>query len=100
MHPHVERLTRVVPPPAEQRPRAWAEIEGTGHLYWLTSGDVRPEDWTVLANAGRGPEWEHHPVSGVRFILSVLTGEIRSDILGNLPADDHAFDPNAEILGG
>ncbi|MFB6627036.1 SMI1/KNR4 family protein [Streptomyces sp. NPDC056374] len=182
MHPHVERLTRVVPPPAEQRPWAWAEIEerlggalpedfrdlvdtygggvfdetiwilepdcaepgydllavkeeraevlarlweigpeprpeqleaagagllpfayieGTGaHLYWLSSGDVRPDEWTVLANAGRGPEWEHHPVSGVRFILSVLTGEIRSDILGNLPADDHAFDPNAEILGG
>ncbi|MBP2586623.1 hypothetical protein J3A78_007101 [Streptomyces sp. PvR006] len=79
----------------------FAYVEGTGaHLYWLTAGDVRPEDWTVLANAGRGPEWEHHPVPGVRFLLSVLTGEIRSDILGNLPADDHAFDPNAEILGG
>ncbi|AJF68996.1 hypothetical protein SVTN_36545 [Streptomyces vietnamensis] len=62
--------------------------------------DVRPEDWTVLANAGRGPEREHHPVAGVRFVLSVLTGEIHSDILDNLPVDDHAFDPNDEILGG
>lgn len=79
----------------------FAYIEGTGaHLYWLTGKDVRPEDRTVLANAGRGPEWEYHPVAGVRFILSVLTGEIHSDVLDNLPVDDHAFDPNDEILGG
>ncbi|MFE0640559.1 SMI1/KNR4 family protein [Streptomyces sp. NPDC058877] len=182
MHPDVERLTRIVPPPAERRPRdrpevearpgrtlpedfknlvdtygggvfdetiwilepdcadpdhgllamkveraevlerLWeigpeprprqleddgagllplAYIEGTGaHLYWLTGEDVRPEDWTVPANAGRGPEWEHHPVPSTRLVLSVLTGEIRSDILDDLPADDHTFDPNDEILGG
>ncbi|MFF9066503.1 SMI1/KNR4 family protein [Streptomyces sp. NPDC014891] len=182
MHPDVEQLTHLVPPPAERRPRAWPEvearlgsalpedfkdlvdtygggvfdetiwilepdcadpdhdllvmkeeraevlarlweigpeprperleadgagllpfayIEGTGaYLYWLTGEDARPEDWTVLANAGRGPEWEYHPVPGARFILSVLTGETHSDILDDLPADDHTFDPNDEILGG
>ncbi|MFF9850500.1 hypothetical protein [Streptomyces litmocidini] len=82
-------------------PLPFAYVEGTGaHLYWLTGEDVRPEDRTVLANAGRGPEWEHHPMSGTRFALSVLTGGIRSDILGDLTADDHAFDPNDETLGG
>lgn len=81
--------------------RPFAYIEGTGaYLYWLTGEDVRPEDWTVLANAGRGPEWEHHPAPSARFILSVLTGEIHSDILDNLPVDDHTFDPNDQILGG
>ncbi|MFH8574429.1 SMI1/KNR4 family protein [Streptomyces zaomyceticus] len=182
MHPAVEQLTRIVPPPAERQPRAWptiearlgsalpedfkdlvdtygggvfdetiwilepdcadpdydllamkveraevldrlweigpeprpgqleddgagllpfAYIEGTGaYLYWLTGENVRPEDWTVLANAGRGPEWEYHPVSSARFILSVLTGDAHSDILDNLPVDDHTFDPNDEILGG
>ncbi|MGW5777492.1 SMI1/KNR4 family protein [Streptomyces sp. NPDC003863] len=182
MHPDVERLTHLVPPPPERRPRAWPEvearlgsalpedfkdlvdaygggvfdetiwilepdcaepdydlvamkeeraevlarlweigpeprpepleadgagllpfayIEGTGAcLSWLTGENTPPEDWTVLANAGRGPDWEHHPVPSARFILSVLTGEIRSEILGDLPVDDHAFDPNDEILGG
>ncbi|MEU7124414.1 SMI1/KNR4 family protein [Streptomyces zaomyceticus] len=182
MHPDVEQLTCIVPPPAERQPRAWPEvearlgsalpedfkdlvdtygggvfdetiwilepdcadpdydllamkaerakvlarlweigpeprpeqleddgagllpfayIEGTGaYLYWLTGDNVRPEDWTVLANAGRGPEWEYRPVPSARFILSVLTGDAHSDILDNLPVDDHTFDPNDEILGG
>ena len=180
MHPDVEQLTRIVPPPAERGPRAWPEvearlgtalpedfkdlvdtygggvfdetiwvlepdcadrdydllamkeeraevlarlweigpeprpvqleaagagllpfayIEGTGaYLYWLTSKDGRPEDWTVLANAGRGPEWEHHPVQSTQFILSVITGEIHSEILYNLPVEDHTFDSNDDIL--
>ncbi|MER5357758.1 SMI1/KNR4 family protein [Streptomyces sp. NPDC002785] len=180
MHPDVEQLTRIVPPPAEPRPRTWPEIEarlgtalpedfkdlvdtygggvfdetiwilepdcpsrdynllamkderaevlarlweigpeprpeqlaaegtgllpfayieGTGaYLYWLTGKDGKPEEWTVLANAGRGPEWEHHPVQATRFIRSVLTGEIHSGILGNLPADEHSFDSNDDIL--
>ncbi|MFC7929291.1 SMI1/KNR4 family protein [Streptomyces cinereoruber] len=181
MHPDVEQLTRIVPPPADRSPRAWPEVEarlgaalpedfkdlvdtygggvfdetiwilepdcpdrdydllamkeeraevlarlweigpeprpseldvpgagllpfayveGTGaYLYWLTGKDVRPEDWTVLANAGRGPEWEHHPMGSVRFVLSVLTGEVRSEILYDLPAEEHSFDSNEEILG-
>ncbi|MFD9030176.1 SMI1/KNR4 family protein [Streptomyces sp. NPDC059567] len=180
MHPDVERLTWIVPPPAERGPRGWstvearlgsalpqdfkdlvdtygggafdetvwvlepdcadrdydllamkeeraevlarlweigpeprpeqlavegagllpfASIEGTGaYLYWLTTEDGRPEDWTVLVNAGRGPEWEHHPVQSARFILSVLTGELRSGILGDLPVDGHTFDANDDIL--
>ncbi|MFE7776710.1 SMI1/KNR4 family protein [Streptomyces sp. NPDC057445] len=180
MHPDVEQLTRIVPPPAERDRRAWPEvetrlgtvlpedfkdlvdtygggvfdetiwvlepdcadrdydllaikeeraeilgrlweigpeprpvqleaagagllpfayIEGTGaYLYWLTSKDGRPEGWTVLASAGRGPEWEHHPVQSTQFILSVITGEIHSEILYDLPVEDHTFDSNDDIL--
>ncbi|MBW5485219.1 SMI1/KNR4 family protein [Streptomyces bambusae] len=79
----------------------FAYIEGSGaYLYWLTDTGTRPEDWTVLANAGRGPEWEHHPMNGTRFILSVLTGATRSGILAIPPTGDHTFDSNSDIFEG
>ncbi|MEV6204206.1 SMI1/KNR4 family protein [Streptomyces sp. NPDC051771] len=49
----------------------------------LAMKEERPEDWTVLANAGRGPEWEHHTVQSTRFVLSAITGEIHSGIRRN-----------------
>lgn len=58
------RLREIGPEPRPEQLEAdgagllpFAYIEGTGaYLSWLTGEDVRPEDWTVLANAGRGPE--------------------------------------------
>ncbi|MBT2479192.1 hypothetical protein [Streptomyces sp. ISL-94] len=58
----------------------------------------KPEEWTVMADAGRGPEGEHHPVPCARFVLSALTGEIRSGVLSALPADAHEFEPNSDTL--
>ncbi|MGW6985217.1 SMI1/KNR4 family protein [Streptomyces sp. NPDC054932] len=78
----------------------FAQIEGTGaFLYWLTREGQDPAAWTVMADAGRGPEWEHHPVSCARFVLGVLTGEIRNNMFDELlPADDHTFERTADLL--
>ncbi|MCX5072340.1 SMI1/KNR4 family protein [Streptomyces sp. NBC_00513] len=77
----------------------FAYIEGTGaFLYWLTREGQDPADWTVMADAGRGPEWESYPAPCVEFIVSALTGEIRTDILSELPADTHEFESNDDIL--
>ncbi|WP_326594256.1 SMI1/KNR4 family protein [Streptomyces sp. NBC_01294] len=92
------------PQPGELSPHGsglvpFAYIEGTGaFLYWLTHNGQDPAEWTVMADAGCGPEWEHHPVSCVQFVLDALTGEIRTDVLSELPADAHMFESNDDIL--
>jgi hypothetical protein len=30
-------------------------------VYWLVKPEVSPEDWTVLVEEGRGPQWEALP---------------------------------------
>ncbi|UFQ13539.1 MULTISPECIES: SMI1/KNR4 family protein [Streptomyces] len=77
----------------------WAYIEGSGAmLYWLRRPGQSPEEWTVLFNEGRGPEWEHHPTQCVPFLLSVLTGETDSVYFDEFPPDEHEFDSNDDIL--
>ncbi|MFB7452949.1 SMI1/KNR4 family protein [Streptomyces sp. NPDC056194] len=78
----------------------FAYIEGSGaYLYWLTSETAKPEEWTVLVNEGRGPEWEHHPVGAAAFVAGMLTGQIHSETIGELEETEHGFDSNADILG-
>ncbi|MGY4394583.1 SMI1/KNR4 family protein [Streptomyces virginiae] len=78
----------------------FAHIEGTGaFLYWLTQEGQDPAAWTVMADAGRGPEWEYYPVSCVRFVKAALTGEIRSNMFDEmLPTDNHTFEPTRGFL--
>jgi hypothetical protein len=76
----------------------WAYVEGGGQfLYWLVDGGD-PDAWTVMANEGRGPEWEHHDATCTEFLLSALTGRVRSEVLAQLPAEEHTFDANEEIF--
>lgn len=77
----------------------WAYIEGSGAmLYWLRRPEQKPDEWTVMFNEGRGPEWEHHPTQCTLFLLSVLTGETDSVYFDEFPPDEHAFDSNDDIL--
>ncbi len=77
----------------------WAYVEDGGqYLYWLARPDQAPGEWTVKINEGRGPEWESHAVSCARFLLSFMTGEIRSGILPEPPGEPHVFDANTDIL--
>ena len=78
-------------------PWAYGE-EGGEYLYWLIRPGVEPESWTVLINEGRGPEWEGHPQSCAQFLLNVLAGEIQSELFSELPAEEHQFDSNTNIL--
>ncbi|KAF4407668.1 SMI1/KNR4 family protein [Streptomyces lycii] len=77
----------------------WAYVEGSGaHLYWLIAPGRPPEDWTVMINEGRGPEWEHHPLPCARFLLDSMTGALASPMFQEFPPEEHQFDANADIL--
>lgn len=77
----------------------WAYIEDSGaYLYWLVRPEQKPDEWTVMFNEGRGPEWEHHTASAASFLLSALTGEADSEYFPDLPVEDHQFESNDDIL--
>lgn len=79
----------------------WAYVEGSGaYLYWLVRPGQKPEEWTVMLNEGRGPEWEHHATSCAPFLLSLLTGEAETGYFPELPVEDHRFESNDSILSG
>ncbi|MFJ9806555.1 SMI1/KNR4 family protein [Streptomyces wuyuanensis] len=77
----------------------WAYIEDSGaYLYWLAQPGQKPDEWTVMLNEGRGPQWEHHNTPCASFLLAVLTGQAETDYFPDLPTDQHQFDSNDEIL--
>ncbi|MEU9238510.1 SMI1/KNR4 family protein [Streptomyces sp. NPDC048385] len=77
----------------------WAYVEESGmYLYWLRQPNQKPNDWTVILNEGRGPEWEHHATGCVLFLLAILTGEAETEYFSDLPAESHGFDSNDDIL--
>ncbi|MFI0819070.1 SMI1/KNR4 family protein [Streptomyces sp. NPDC021098] len=77
----------------------WAYVEGSGaYLYWLAKPGQIPNDWSTMLNEGRGPEWEHHPHSCAEFLISAMTGALRSHCLPGLGGDRGRFDSNADIL--
>jgi len=80
-------------------PWAYAE-EGGEFLYWLITPGQDPGTWPIMINEGRGPEWEKHPGPCAAFLLSLMTGETSSGTFPELPAEEHQFDPNTEILSG
>ncbi|MEU4997469.1 SMI1/KNR4 family protein [Streptomyces sp. NPDC021622] len=78
----------------------WAYIEGSGaYLYWLCRPGQHPDEWTVMFNEGRGPEWEYHPAQCAPYLLAVLTGEADTVYFPEFPPDEHQFDSNDDILG-
>ncbi|MFB8036100.1 SMI1/KNR4 family protein [Streptomyces sp. NPDC056004] len=100
----LEKLWETEPKPTQletsgARALPWAYIEGTGAvLYWLMRPEVEPDSWTVMFNEGRGPLWEHHDSSCAAFLLAILTGEADTEYFPDLPADEHEFDSNDDIL--
>ncbi|TJZ58866.1 SMI1/KNR4 family protein [Streptomyces piniterrae] len=78
-----ERGSRVVP---------WATTDNGECLYWLVRPGEAADQWTVMVNEARGDRWEHFPVTCTEFLVSVLTGELRSGILSSLfPLAVHEF---------
>ncbi|MFI6412871.1 SMI1/KNR4 family protein [Streptomyces sp. NPDC050585] len=77
----------------------WAYVEGSGaYVYWLVRPGLKPDEWTVMLNEGRGPGWEHHATSCAPFLLSVLTGEAKSGYFSGLLSQDHRFESNDDVL--
>ena len=95
--------TEAMPTELQDDPEAqvlpWAYIEESGaYLYWLWRPAQKPDEWTILLNEGRGPEWERHPGQCASFLLSVLTGETDTEYFPDLPFESHQFDSNDDIL--
>ncbi|WP_206306006.1 SMI1/KNR4 family protein [Streptomyces sp. RFCAC02] len=78
----------------------WAVTEDGEVLYWLVGPGRAPAEWTVLVNEGRGPYWEHHDVGCAEFLVSLLTGERRSEVLASDLPGEHRFDPLPTGAGG
>ncbi|MFJ8695111.1 SMI1/KNR4 family protein [Streptomyces roseolilacinus] len=77
----------------------WAYVEGSGaYLYWLVLPGREPQEWTVILDEGRGPAWEHHATPCAPFLLAALTGEAGTGYFPELPADEHRFDSNDDVL--
>ncbi|GAA2415963.1 hypothetical protein GCM10010420_52640 [Streptomyces glaucosporus] len=78
---------------------AWAVTENGEYLFWLARSGQHPDDWTIMINEGRGPEWESHPVSCSEFLRSILlTGGVESDIFFDMPFEEHDFRASADFL--
>nr|WP_246460846.1 SMI1/KNR4 family protein [Nocardia transvalensis] len=82
----MEDLWAVEPRPAELQEAGtrivpWATTDNGEMLYWLIRPGKRPEEWTVMINEGRGPQWEHIPHSCTQFLAAALAGDLRPVLL-------------------
>ncbi|MFD5137613.1 SMI1/KNR4 family protein [Streptomyces sp. NPDC058378] len=76
----------------ESRLIPWASTDNGEFIYWLASTGTHPNGWTVMVNEARGAWWEHFEVGCADFLVSLLSGEIRSEILStSFPLPDHDF---------
>jgi hypothetical protein len=57
----------------------WGHIDTGSELFWQTNGE--PDEWTVVVNEARGPEFEGFNQSMSGFLASLLMGDISSDVL-------------------
>ncbi|MCC9307387.1 SMI1/KNR4 family protein [Kitasatospora sp. RB6PN24] len=73
----------------------WASTDNGEFLYWLVRPGQHPDDWTIVINEARGDWYEYLDMGFARFLLSALTGEIRSEILSDhhFPSTPHTFQP-------
>ncbi|MFJ4681624.1 hypothetical protein [Kitasatospora sp. NPDC088783] len=77
----------------------WASTDNEEFLYWLALPDQDPGEWTVVVNEARSSRWEHVDLTFPRFLVTVLTGEIRSEILSDpFPASPYDFQPSSRFV--
>ena len=63
-------------------------------VYWHAKGE--PDDWTVVVNESRGPEWHAFDGTATEFLLAALTGRERVPMFpADFPGEDPAFEPAA-----
>lgn len=51
-------------------------------IYWLTNGS--PDDWNIIINESRGPDFERIQLSTLDFIEKFVSGALNSDIIPNI----------------
>jgi hypothetical protein len=61
-------------------------------VYWHTRGD--PDDWTVVVNESRGPEWHAFDGNATEFLVATLSGRERVPMFPeDFPGEDPGFQP-------
>ena len=57
----------------------WGHVNTGAELFWRTSGN--PEQWTVVVNEARGPQFQQFQQSMTEFLTSLVIGRLKCDIL-------------------
>ncbi|MGW7709114.1 SMI1/KNR4 family protein [Streptomyces sp. NPDC054771] len=76
----------------------WASTDNGEFLYWLIRPGIDPSGWTIMVNEARGDWWEHFELGCSELLVSLLAGEIRSEILStSFPSRVHEFRSSASF---
>jgi hypothetical protein len=57
----------------------WSVTDNGDVIYWYTIG--KTQDWKIVVNESRGPEFEEFALSTTMFLRSILLGDIHSRII-------------------
>ncbi|MFI8086681.1 SMI1/KNR4 family protein [Kitasatospora sp. NPDC086009] len=77
----------------------FATTDNGEFLFWLARPGQDADEWTVMVNEARGDWWERFDLTFVPFLLGVLTGALRSDILSSgFPSTPSTFE-SFNLLG-
>jgi hypothetical protein len=61
-------------------------------VFWLTDGE--PDEWRVVVNAARDPEYDRFDCNMTDFLAGILTRRIRSIVFPDgFPSPQPVFDP-------
>jgi hypothetical protein len=72
----------------------WAVSIDGDTCYWLREPEDSPDEWRVVANESRGPEWEDFPGPATDFLLAVLSGTLRTPVFpDDFPSGKPTFEP-------
>lgn len=75
---------------------SWGGTDYGDVCYWRTHAS-NPEDWTVVVNEGRAPEWAEYPGSMTDFLAAVLTKRYVCPIFPkDFPSDSPTFEAHCE----
>ncbi len=75
----------------------WGASDNGDTLFWLARG--HPDQWTVVINESRGPEFESFPLRTCDFLVEWLSGRLDSRILGRNRGDETVSQAGRALSG-
>lgn len=71
-----------------------AQTDNGDSVYWLRRPNDDPEQWTIVVNEPRGPEWVSFDGGLVAFLAAVLGGSFVASIFpDDFPSEEPVFEP-------
>lgn len=72
----------------------WAVTDNGDVCYWLTQPRNDPDEWTVVVNESRGPDWDRFDGSVTEFLVAVLGGRTKVSVFpDDFPGRRPTFTP-------